>query len=1071
MRQAWRNRGLLTPLISVVVVALFLVLDMRVERPASATSGGSPYEAPEVIDTNPDPDIIETTIVAQGATVDLGNGVLASMLTFNGQVPGPLFRLKVGDTVIVHFENQAGHPTGIHWHGIELANASDGTPLTQDQVPPGEKFLYKFIVPRPGLYWYHPHHHSSTNQVWKGLYGAIVVTDPNEAPLIAAGRIPDAAHTLNLALSDVTVCKAVGSNDTAIFDLSLPWSWVGGGPLPAIPSGGGVTPLKYCQGAADGGSAIDEDGVARGSYSAGEVPNIQLPGTSGNVPEGQLVLTNGKQVGMRAGSPQVPGALDSWAQQYEVAAGQGLRMQISNLAVTRFMRLRLTDNSGTQIPLFRIGGQGGILDAARLEGDVTPLPPATIAFRYDQGEILLNPGDRADVVAAIPASATGTLTMWTEDFKRHGNFGFSSLPTVPVAHFLVVGSEAPFTIADGTGLRSFTGSPVEVLGAPSATLLNPAGFSPVKDGMSSQDIRLTNKSNKLGVNEVLGSHDIDYPSLDHENSARYAKLGDTLELTVTNATGADHPFHLHGFSIQPISLTDTMAGAPPDGGPDNNPGTAPTYVFPYKEFRDNIDVPGGYTLKFRVKLDDRPLVDGTTLGGGLGRWVFHCHIFFHATFGMISEFVVGAADGKERPYVNANGVEVEGNVGDSLTMHGTFVDTDGEAVTLSANVGTVTDDGGGAWTWTYTATAGDPPFVYITATDAGGRKDQALFALNVNRPPVVTVSDASGAEGSVIPIHATAVDPDGDTVTSTWSYVPFAGVDAGATCAIAAVGALDTTITCTDDGIYKITLTASDGVNAPVSATGTLTVSNVAPSLTMTSPPTGSVYIVGTTVPVSGSVSDPGSNDVVTCNFVWDGGGPNSSAVAAGGVCTKSNTFTAAGVYTLSITATDDDGGSSPPQSLVIVIYDPNAGFVTAGGTINSPPGAYVPAPPATGKANFGVVSKYQKGDTVPKGQSEFNFKAAALNFHASSYQWLVVTGFKAQYKGTGTINGAGAFGFLLTVNDGQQPGGGGVDKLRLKIWDTATNTVIYDNASGSPDDIDVANPPPIDSGSVVIHK
>src|SRR4029077_19691583 len=109
--------------------------------------------------------------------------------------PGPIFRLKVGDTVIVHFENNIGHNTGIHWHGIELENAADGTPLTQNQVPPGGKYLYKFKVTRPGIFWYHPHHHSSTNQVFKGLYGEIIVEDPNESSLIAAGTIPNAANT------------------------------------------------------------------------------------------------------------------------------------------------------------------------------------------------------------------------------------------------------------------------------------------------------------------------------------------------------------------------------------------------------------------------------------------------------------------------------------------------------------------------------------------------------------------------------------------------------------------------------------------------------------------------------------------------------------------------------------------------------------------------------------------------------------------------------------------------------------------------------------------------------------
>jgi len=126
-------------------------------------------------------------------------------------------------------------------------------------------------------------------------------------------------------------------------------------------------------------------------------------------------------------------------------------------------------------------------------------------------------------------------------------------------------------------------------------------------------------------------------------SARYAKLGDTLELTVTNVTGAHHPFHLHGFSIQPISLTDTLPDAP-ENGPNASPGIGPSYVYDYDEFRDEIDIPGGYTLKFRVRLEDRPKFPGAgaevSTGGGVGRWFFHCHVLFHAHLGMISELDV-----------------------------------------------------------------------------------------------------------------------------------------------------------------------------------------------------------------------------------------------------------------------------------------------------------------------------------------------------------------------------------------------------------------------------------------------
>jgi hypothetical protein len=136
----------------------------------------------------------------------------------------------------------------------------------------------------------------------------------------------------------------------------------------------------------------------------------------------------------------------------------------------------------------------------------------------------------------------------------------------------------------------------------------------------------------------------------------------------------------------------------------------------------------------------------------------------------------------------------------------------------------------------------------------------------------------------------------------------------------------------------------------------------------------------------------------------------------------------------------------------MIVVYDPNAGFVTGGGWIQSPPGSYAPDPALSGKANFGFVSKYKKGATVPTGETEFQFRAGDVDFHSSSYDWLVISGARAQYKGTGTINGAGNFGFLLSAVDGETAGGGGKDKFRIKITDRASGLVVYDNMMGAAD-------------------
>ena len=53
-----------------------------------------------------------------------------------------------------------------------------------------------------------------------------------------------------------------------------------------------------------------------------------------------------------------------------------------------------------------------------------------------------------------------------------------------------------------------------------------------------------------------------------------------------------------------------------------------------------MNIPAQHTLVYRIRLDDRPMMDGVTPGGAEGRWVYHCHTFRHAAQGMISELVV-----------------------------------------------------------------------------------------------------------------------------------------------------------------------------------------------------------------------------------------------------------------------------------------------------------------------------------------------------------------------------------------------------------------------------------------------
>jgi hypothetical protein len=256
------------------------------------------------------------------------------------------------------------------------------------------------------------------------------------------------------------------------------------------------------------------------------------------------------------------------------------------------------------------------------------------------------------------------------------------------------------------------------------------------------------------------------------------------------------------------------------------------------------------------------------------------------------------------------------------------------------------------------------------------------------------------------------------------------------------------------------------------SATTQSPVSNPPPVVTLTGPPTGSVYAVNTPVNFSGIFTDVGGG-AHTAAWTFDNLSQAGLVNEITGAVTGSHTFTAAGVYKVTLTVTDDCGGAGSASTideldLLVVVYDPGAGFVTGGGWINSPAGAYVANPTLTGKANFGFVSKYHNGATIPSGNTEFQFKAASLNFHGASYEWLVVAGRKAQYKGFGTINGGGNYRFMLTAIDGQQPGGGGQDKFRIRIWSDGGG-LVYDNQMNDPDSNDPTTV--LGGGSIVIHR
>ena len=131
-------------------------------------------------DLNPDPDVLEIELEARITDMEIVPGTRTPVWTYGGTLPGPLIRAKVGDRVIVHFTNNLPDATSIHWHGLRVPNNMDGVPgVTQDPIPVGGRFTYDFIVRDAGTYWYHPHINSAAQVGW-GMYGPLVVEDPND---------------------------------------------------------------------------------------------------------------------------------------------------------------------------------------------------------------------------------------------------------------------------------------------------------------------------------------------------------------------------------------------------------------------------------------------------------------------------------------------------------------------------------------------------------------------------------------------------------------------------------------------------------------------------------------------------------------------------------------------------------------------------------------------------------------------------------------------------------------------------------------------------------------------------
>lgn len=120
------------------------------------------------------------------------------LLTFQGELPSPVIRIKNGDSFELDFTNALEKPTIIHWHGLIVPQEMDGHP--KDSIPSGATKEYRYRVDqRAGTYWYHTHPHGRTGrQIYHGLSGLYIVEDENEKKL----GLPSGEFEIPLIIQD-----------------------------------------------------------------------------------------------------------------------------------------------------------------------------------------------------------------------------------------------------------------------------------------------------------------------------------------------------------------------------------------------------------------------------------------------------------------------------------------------------------------------------------------------------------------------------------------------------------------------------------------------------------------------------------------------------------------------------------------------------------------------------------------------------------------------------------------------------------------------------------------------------
>jgi CopA family copper-resistance protein len=575
-------------------------------------------------------------LVVDAHALEVVPGKTARVITMNGSVPGPVIRLKQGETAEIEVENRLKGKTSIHWHGLLLDGAQDGSPGFNGfgGIPGRSSFTYRFPVRQSGTYWYHAH--SLDEQA--GQYAALIIDPAGEDPIKS-----DREHVLLVSDHHETNPERIFNNLKADSDF---YNW-NKRTLPEMLRDAGKFGL---------GKTIDD----RASWG-----NMRMDPTDISDVSGYTLLLNG-----------LPTARSPWLEAHK---GERVRLRIVNGSAMSFIDVRAPGAAmeivaadgrrvePVRVDEFRMGVAEtyDVIVTIAEDGAV----PLFIETMDRKASVLASLGPRAGMAVAAPAGRPRQILLAGE--MGHA-MGQGMAPTVDAGctpEHAAMGHckmEAPAPAPACTAEHAAMGHckmdlPKTVAREGSAVVSGGTTPYPRVDygygsnamaGMNHGEIaqegdvdgmgRVTgwatgapHGARVLSMRDLVRAEapdDIREPTREIEvrltgnmvryiwslNGKRYGeeapivlKYGERVRITFKNETMMAHPMHLHGLFFE------VENGQPMDKLPSKNV----------------IVVAPGRTQSILVTANEP------------GEWPLHCHLLYHMASGMMQKLVIASADG------------------------------------------------------------------------------------------------------------------------------------------------------------------------------------------------------------------------------------------------------------------------------------------------------------------------------------------------------------------------------------------------------------------------------------------